>query len=237
MEFTNTKEETSKKKRTTKFAMLIGTALIASTLFASTALASSNPVNDSSDKQPAKKQLMLSIKNGSGDPIDISGSSPEMIKAQVDSLVQAGKLSKEEADKILSFDGQSKNFSDTIPAGDQRKLVIKNESGDQIKIVGTSPEMLKSKVEALVEAGKLSREEADKILSSDNPAINLSDSKPAGNQMMLVFKNESGEPIKLSGSSPEMIKSQVQALLEEGKISQQTADKVLNGLPNLPSKE
>lgn len=174
MELTNIKEETGKKKRTSKFAMLAGAALIASTLFAGTALASTNPVNDSSDKQPAKKQLMLSIKNGSGDPIDISGSSPEMIKAQVDSLVEAGKLSKEEADKILS---------------------------------------------------------------SDNPAMNLSDSKPAGNQMMLVIKDDSGDQIKLSGTSPEMIKSQVQALLAEGKISQQTADKILNGLPNLPSKE
>lgn len=90
MEFTNIKEETSKKKRTTKFAILAGTALIASTLFAGTVLASSDPVNDSSDKQPTK-QVMLSIKNGSGDPINISGSSPEMVKSKVEALV-AGEL-------------------------------------------------------------------------------------------------------------------------------------------------
>lgn len=188
MEITNIKKDTGLKTRTSKLAMIAGTAIIASTLFAGTALASGDPNSNLNETQPLKNQFMLSLKNGSGEPINITGSSPEILKEQIKSLIESGKITSLQADKLQAFGNQVTNSGEF---SQDKRFILKNSDKTQ----------------------------AD------------------GKQMMIVIKNGSGEPISISGSSPEMIKSKVQDLLKAGELTQQMADKIINSLTELPSND
>lgn len=62
---------------------------------------SSNPA-DGKRLADNKKSLSIVIKNGSGDPISLSASSPETLKAQVESSLKSGKITQQMANKILN---------------------------------------------------------------------------------------------------------------------------------------
>lgn len=155
-----------------KLLIMTGTAILSSALFASTVLASTNPVVNTKDSNPTgpQKSIELRMENGTGAPINLSVSSPEMLKDQVDSLLKSGKITQQQADKILAS-------SNSLPELDGKKLaenkkslsfMIKSESGDPISLSASSAEALKTQVDSLLSSGKITQQMADKILNSLN---------------------------------------------------------------------
>lgn len=87
----------------------------------------------------------------------------EELKAQLDEAVKSGKLTQEQADKVLENGGMMMKFRDA--KGGHGMMFFK---GDPTKMEGKGvmKDGLQSKLDAAVEAGTISAEQAEKLMES-----------------------------------------------------------------------
>lgn len=155
-----------------KLLLITGTAILSGTLFASTALASTGMVNAkiTGNSNGPQKMMTLQLKNGTDSPIKLTAASPEEMKAQINSLLESGKISQQMADKIMTGSKSITPFQGNKLSGGKKliSLMLKNGSGDPTTLSASSAADVKTQVESLLSSGKITQQQADKILNSLN---------------------------------------------------------------------
>lgn len=155
-----------------KLLLITGTAILSGTLFASTALASTGPVTTKTAGNPngPQKMITLALKNGTASPVKLTAASPEGLTVQVKSLLDSGKISQQLADKIMTASKSTTPSKGIKTSGGQKSisLMLKNGSGDPVSLSASSAADLKTQVDSLLSSGKITQQQADKILSSLN---------------------------------------------------------------------
>ena len=142
-----------------RWAIIAGTVLVAGSLLAGAAFAAGGAIDRAGKLEQAVQAGKIT--QGEADVLKALGDLREAYRAKlkadsqavVDQAVQAGKITQEQADGLLTHKGKTGHGNGW-----------KQKDGARHEFKGLTQEQVKSRLDAAVKAGRMTQDQADKLL-------------------------------------------------------------------------